>query len=306
MYHEKPAILLTGATGFLGRCLYKVMHDDFVVTTMGRDASNEVVADLTTHIPNMTTTFQAVVHTAGKAHLYPKTEAEKRAFYQVNVEGTRRLLSALEASPPACFVFISSVAVYGLESGENIHENTPLDGKSPYAESKIQAEELVRNWCVKHGVRYLILRLPLIVGHNAPGNLGKMASSMQSGRYLRIAKGVARKSAVLATDVARLISDQVRILAGPSGIYHLTDGIHPSFFELEEALRQYYHLKPFYVIPRWLGYLIGRMGDAIPIFPINTATFRKITNTFTFSDEKARQELQWLPSPVLSIYTTPD
>ena len=56
--------------------------------------------------------YDVVFHAAGKAHSIPKTEAEKQAFFDVNLQGTKNLYAALEkAGIPTAFIFVSSVAV---------------------------------------------------------------------------------------------------------------------------------------------------------------------------------------------------
>jgi len=63
------------------------------------------------------------------------------------------IVKALEnAGIPRVIVFISTVAVYGCEFGENIDEDHPLKGDSPYAKSKIMAETYLTEWCQKHDV----------------------------------------------------------------------------------------------------------------------------------------------------------
>jgi nucleoside-diphosphate-sugar epimerase len=292
-------ILLTGASGFLGRICVPFLTNDHQVLTIGRNTSNQIIADLATFVPELPP-IDAVIHAAGKAHIYPRTDVEKQAFFEVNVNGTRHLLDALNPSSIKAFIFISSVSVYGLDQGENIPENTPLNGSSPYALSKIQAEAMIVSWCQNHEVDYLILRLPLIAGSKPLGNLGKMMKAIQGGRYLRIAKGEANKSMVLATDVSQLMTKWLNSSVRVSGIYNLTDGIHPSFFQLEEGLKLLWQIKYIPAIPKWLGTMLGKLGDSISWFPVNSGTIRKITGTFTFSDEKARNDLGWSPRSVLA------
>ncbi|MBU3677561.1 MAG: NAD-dependent epimerase/dehydratase family protein, partial [Chitinophagaceae bacterium] len=229
-------ILITGASGFLGKIVLPILSEHHRLISLGRAGSNTIQTDLSHQIPQIPA-VDAVLHIAGKAHIYPKTAAEKKAFHDVNVLGTANLLQGLTDIPLNAFVFISSVSVYGLEQGVNIAENTPLLGKSPYALSKIHAEQLIETWCKKNHVDYLILRLPLIVGKQPLGNLKKMVDGIQHRRYLRIAKGDAHKSAVLASDVAYLIQNWLHQTNRHSGIYNLTDGMHPTFYELEEGLR---------------------------------------------------------------------
>jgi dTDP-4-dehydrorhamnose reductase len=49
-----------------------------------------------------------------------------------------------KSSLPKSFIFISTIAVYGCETGEEITKEHPLNGDSPYALSKIQAEQFKR------------------------------------------------------------------------------------------------------------------------------------------------------------------
>lgn len=113
----------------------------------------------------------------------------------MNLQGTKNLCAALEKSGiPQAFIFISTVAVYGCEFGSNITEKHPLNGDTPYALSKIQAEEFLTEWCNKHGVILSIIRPSLIAGPNPPGNLGAMIKGIKTGRYLSIGGGKARKA----------------------------------------------------------------------------------------------------------------
>ena len=291
-------ILLTGASGFLGKIISPILSHDHRIISIGRAGNNIIQADLSIGMPEIPV-VDAVIHAAGKAHIYPKTEEEKQAFFSVNVHGTEHLLMALSKHNIQAFVFISSVSVYGLEQGADIAESSPLLGKSPYALSKIQSEALVEAWCTSRGIDYLILRLPLIVGKNPLGNLKKMVDGIKHKRYFRIAKGDAKKSAVLATDIGFLIQDWLNAPTRKSGIFNLTDGNHPTFYQLEEGLKTLLHVNRIPTIPVWLGNFMGKIGDQVKFFPVNTSTIKKITCSFTFSDDKARKELHWKPRPVL-------
>src|SRR5690606_7779589 len=144
--------------------------------------------------------------------------------------GTEHLLAALErqARLPEAFVLVSTVAVYGREAGEGLTEATPREAEDPYGLSKRQAEDAVQAWGARHGVRVGIVRLPLVAGTGAPGNLGAMVQAIRRGRYLGIGDGSARRSVVLAADVARVLP----AVAERGGTYNLTDGRHPSFAEI--------------------------------------------------------------------------
>lgn len=287
-------ILLTGASGFLGNYIKKAFDTSgFLVDTIGRSNST-VQCDLSSQTPQLPNVYQVVVHAAGKAHMVPKTEVEKQAFFDVNLQGTKHLISAIEASGqvPQTFVFISTIGVYGLDKAENITEAHSLNATDPYGQSKIQAEAFVREWCTKNGIAYFNLRLPLISGANPPGNLGSMIKALKKGYYFRIGKGSARKSIVLAEDVAAFLPSLFE--NKQSGEYNLTDGVNPTFAQIEDKIAHYIGSKVKIVIPAAIAKLIATVGDFIPKFPLKSRQYNKITSTLTFSDEKARKQLNWV------------
>lgn len=292
-------ILVTGSNGFFGKCILRKLSMLSSVTTLSRNNS-DLLCDLVNNIPNLSN-FDIVIHAAGKAHSVPKNDLENDAFFDVNVKGTQNLLYGIEASEklPKSFIFISTVAVYGVDQGENINENSPMLAKDPYGLSKIQAEQLVIEWCQKNNVICTILRLPLLVGENPPGNLGAMINGINKGYYFNIAGGFARKSMVLANDVANIVLKASEI----GGIYNLTDGSHPSFYELSNAIARRNGKKRLFNMPFFIAKSIALVGDFVGSkFPLNSNKLKKITTDLTFDDSKARQVLGWKPTKVIDYY----
>lgn len=294
------SLLFTGASGFLGENVKPLLRNRYEVTTAGLTDEDDYKINLAEEIPAFDKKYDIILHAAGKAHSVPKTENEKKVFFQVNFEGTKNLCTGLEKSGlPNSFIFISTVAVYGCEKGENITENHPLDGTSPYALSKKQAEEFLTQWCSKHGITLAIIRPSLVAGPNAPGNLGAMVNGIRSGKYLSIAGGKARKSVLMVEDIANIIP----ALAQKGGIYNVCDDTQPTFRELEILISHQLNKKLPINIPYWLAKLIAIMGDGLgDKAPINSLKLEKITQSLTFSNEKAKRELSWQPLNVLEYY----
>lgn len=199
-------LLFTGASGFLGYNIRHILDKTYDVHTIGLTDDDDIKINLAKEIPPINTYYDVVLHAAGKAHVVPKTDAEKKVFFDVNYQGTVNLCKALEnAGIPKVIVFISTVAVYGCEFGELIDETHSLNGDSPYAKSKIMAEEYLEKWCKEHGVVLGILRPSLLAGKNAPGNLGAMVNGIKKGFYMNIAGGKVKKSILMAEDIAHLL-----------------------------------------------------------------------------------------------------
>lgn len=298
---------MTGGSGFLGRYFVAALQQrGYDVTVLGRRAAGTVAhipADLEQpgNLP-LTGAFQEVYHAAGLAHITPRTRRESDRFYAVNRDGTRRLLDALDRALrlPEALVLISTVAVYGMEEGDLLDEDTPRTASDPYGASKREAEDLAADWAASRGVRLAVLRLPLVAGKDAVGNLGAMIRAMRQGWYFGVAPGLARRSVVMASDVAALLPQAAR----SGGVFHLTDGYHPSFAELEREIAAALGRRTPPRLPHWLARLAAAAGDAgqrllnRPL-PLNTRALRRMTATLTFSDHRARTRLSWKPSAVL-------
>lgn len=295
----KMQLLITGGSGFLGQSIIPSLRDAFEITTIGFAESDDYTIDLSKNIPKLSKKFNVVLHAAGKAHSIPSSEKEAEVFFQINTEGTKNLCKALENNLPKTFIFMSTVAVYGVDVGTGIDETHPLNGNTPYALSKIEAERFLTEWCRKHNVQLAILRPSLIAGKNPPGNLGTMIRGIKTGKYLRMGKGNTRKSVLMAEDIARLIPK----LIDKGGIYNICDDHHPSFYELEELIAKQLNVKSPKSIPLWLAKGMAKTGDFLGSkAPINSSKLKKITQSLTFSNEKAKSELDWDPLNVLNNF----
>lgn len=293
-------ILFTGASGFLGTNIKSILEKKNEIRTLGHSVIDNYFINLTKEIPEFEEAFDLILHAAGKAHSFPRTNAEKQEFFDVNLKGTMNLCAGLEKSGiPKSFIFISTVAVYGCCFGENITEEAPLNGTSPYAVSKIQTEKFLTVWCNKHKVKLSIIRPSLIAGPNPPGNLGTMISGINSGKYLSISGDKVRKSVLMVQDIANLVP----LLAEKSGIYNVCDSEHPSFKDLEKLITIQLGKSLPLSIPYSFAKLLALIGDCLGKYaPINSMKLDKITKSLTFSNEKARKELGWEPLNVLENF----
>lgn len=293
-------LLFTGGTGFLGKNAMPVLKEYYEVTTCGITPDDMIKANFVTDVPELPAKYDVVLHACGKAHVVPKTEAEKQAFFDVNYTGTKHLCEALEkVGVPKALVFISTVAVYGCEYGDLITEDHPLNGETPYAKSKIMAEEFLTEWCKKNNVILGILRPSLLAGKNAPGNLGAMVNGVKKGYYMNIAGGKVVKSILMAEDIARILPS----LVVKGGVYNVCDTRQPSFGELSISVAQQLGKGKPLNIPYWMAWCMAKVGDLLGNkAPINSYKLEKMTKSLTFSNEKARKELNWEPLDVLENY----
>ena len=267
-------VLLTGYSGFLGKHILSELGNNF--RTLGRSENADIVCDLSEQVPQIDVSISRVIHAAGRAHTVPRTQSEKDEFFRVNLTGTLNLLKGLQVRQVQQFVLISSVSVL-----EEEH-------RSPYGQSKWEAERVVLEWCKQNNTNALILRLPLIWGENAPGNLGAMEKAIKNGYYFAFGEGNAVRAMVDIKEVSSFIA---KLKGNESGVFTLVS-FHRSYREVEIIFAQKYK-KRIKRLPGCLVKIAAKLGDKLPGFPINSYRLNKLETSLTFDDSVARQELCW-------------
>jgi nucleoside-diphosphate-sugar epimerase len=126
-----------------------------------------------------------------------------------------------------------------------------------------------------------------------------MIKGIATNRYLSIAGGKAKKSVLMVEDIARILP----ALIERGGIYNVCDDEHPSFRELEILIAEQLGKKSPPSIPYWMAKSMALAGDLLgKKAPINSLKLKKITESLTFSNEKAKRELNWQPLNVLENF----
>lgn len=290
-------ILITGANGYLGKNLISFLEKDHNITKFNRQDFNLLNETCQFEIDKK---YDLVIHAMGRAHTVPVDLIEAGEFYKVNVLSTINLLNALLVNKPKNFVYISSVSVYGITEGNDISENAATLANDPYGLSKIIAEKIIKFWCQNNNIKCTILRLPLVVGKNPPGNLGNMINSIQRKKFYYFNKGIARKSMVLAEDVARFIIPASNV----GGTFNLTDQHHPSFKELSYSIAISLNMPPPKNLPFFIAKSLAFIGDIIgKKFPINSKLLSKMINDLTFDDSLAQKSFGWKPCSTITFFT---
>ncbi len=208
-------ILLTGATGFLGRAIVsEATSRSISLRTTGRknlanplpnfrpvDLADECLTD--TQLDELVQGTGSIIHAAGLAHQFDATRDDHARFQRVNVDAPVRLAEAAARQGVKRFVHISSIKVYNPNSPQPIHEQTPLDPVGPYAQSKADAETKLLAVAKNIGLEIVMLRMAVIYGEEDGGNVARLIRAIDSGRFLMIGRGKNLKSLIFRDDAAR-------------------------------------------------------------------------------------------------------
>lgn len=293
--------LVTGWNGFFGSILCsKLDANGESLVRCGRVEGSDIKADLALAVPVIKDDIHRVIHSAGVTPGPSRPINTPDIFNIGNVQGTSNLLKGLTSNKPESFTLISSASVYGKIDGSLIDESTPLLAASEYAKSKRDSELLVTQWCNEHHVNLTIVRLPLIVGVGAPGALGQLINAIRKRRFVIPGDGCAKKSMVLATDVADWLVDNPTL----QGTFNLTDQQDPDYAHICDAITTHLNMKKVSRVPLSMMRAAGWLGDAggamlnKPL-PYNSTVHTQLTKSLTFTSQAARAQ-GWNPRSVLA------
>jgi nucleoside-diphosphate-sugar epimerase len=146
----KNEILVTGATGFLGRHLIVALESQGYVVRKHSSADGDI-ANCSLPMDDVSQVF----HLAGKSYV-PESWQDPYGFYQTNVMGTLNVLEHCRRNH-AALTLISSY-VYGQPQQLPIAEDHPVSAANPYSHTKILAEEEARFYEQVFGLELVIVR----------------------------------------------------------------------------------------------------------------------------------------------------
>lgn len=178
--------------------------------------------------------FEVVYHCAAQVAL--PHQGDRDHIIDTNVAGTRDLLSVCIDSGVKRFVFVSSVAVYGGSQTEGISEDHAYDASGFYSESKILAEQAVRELANDQEIDLVILRPCVIYGPGDHNFLPPIMESFIGGFFPLVSGGRQLLDMVYVTDVVEAL-----ILAGTKPeaagqTYNVTDGEQHTIKQIIESV----------------------------------------------------------------------
>ncbi|WP_067933771.1 hopanoid-associated sugar epimerase [Alicyclobacillus kakegawensis] len=306
---------VTGASGFIGYHVARVLRQHgWQVRALVR--TPEAVSRLSSLdvevVPGDLATGEGLEHIHGcetvfhVAALYSLNRRDGPIMYQVNVEGTRRLLEACERARVERVVYTSSTSTVALlPGGEPADERGfahPDEVDSDYKKSKILAEQVVLQAC-ERGLDAVVVNpsTPVGPGDVKPTPTGKIILDIVRGRMPGYAD--TGLNVVAVEDVAE--GHLLALARGQRGQRYILGGDNMHFRDLVARTAQLAGRPvPRLRVPLWLAYaaaavdewivtpVIGR-GPRIPVDGVKLA--RK---PMYFSTERARRELGYSPSSV--------
>lgn len=297
-------VLVTGATGFIGRALL----DRLLVDSAFGDVHAVVrrypallpdgvqaheISDLRgqTDLKAVLERVDVVIHMAARAHvLRDETANPLVEFRQVNVDATVSLARQAAAVGVKRFVFLSSIGVNGNETlGEPFTECSSPKPVADYAISKHEAELALRQVLQDTDTEFVIIRPPLVYGSDAPGNFGRLLRLVARGLPLPLGRVPNQRSLVARENLVDFIVTCIHHPKAAGEVFLVSDGKDLSTTELLQRLAQGMD-KRLILLPVPLG-LLSLAANMLG----QKNAYQQLCGSLQIDSSKARTLLEWTP-----------
>jgi len=302
------SILITGATGFLGKHLaeqLKAAEPDSRLRLLRRGPSAsegspvEIIPGDVTSREDVLQTAEGVTeiyHLAGVVSRNPK---KKWLLYQTHVEGTRNVCEAARKHGVQRVVHVSSSGTIAVSKGPTVHDENSgykheIVGAWPYYLSKIFAEKLALSYYAQHHVPVVVVNPSLLLG---PGD-DRHSSTYDVSLFLRgqiLAVPLGGLNFLDARDAAQGLVAAMR--SGRPGERYLLGGVNWSFREFLDCLSKVSGvrgptLQPSLGLSLASAHLLRRLMPLVgKSFPLDDVSI-EMSALFWYCDStKARKEL---------------
>ncbi|MCL4488733.1 MAG: GDP-mannose 4,6-dehydratase [Chloroflexi bacterium] len=284
-------LLITGGAGFIGSHLVEkfveagadvTVIDNFVTgclenlsrVTERLDLRSADILSIDWEDVLAERSYDAIVHLAANAYVPPSVE-RPALDYQINLEGTFRLLEALRRHRwPGTLVYASSAAVYGQGVRMPIQEGDPTVPISPYGVSKLAAERYVAVYSQLYGLRAASARLFSVYGPRQRKQVlyDLMTKLLHDPRELHMhGDGKQTRDFSYVGDAASAVMRVAGFGRLHGEVYNVASGRECSIYELAETLCRVLRVRPIFVFSgsvrpgdpeRWLANVeqLGRLG----------------------------------------------
>jgi len=297
-------ICITGANGFIGKTLCKSLNapDNHIrgfVRTMDLDYNsleNEHIPvgdiNLKTNWKDHLKGFECIIHCAGLTHKISNIK-DINVYNLVNIDGTKRLAEQAVEAGIKRLVFLSSVKVNGESTyqitKQKFSHKDKSNPKSFYARSKLEAEKALLEISSRTGLEVVVVRLPLVYGYGAKGNLERLIKLVKSGIPLPLGLVKNQRSMIGIDNLVDLLIRCIDHPAASGKIFLASDGVDLSTPELIKIIASSMERKanlfplPIFML-ELLGLVFGRSKD-----------INRLVGSLRVDDSYTKKILDWTP-----------
>lgn len=290
-------ICIVGGSGFVGNRLISILCDEAAVLNIDKAPSATHAA--LTHKGDVREPNSFARHFLDQdtvvllAAEHRDDVSPTSLYYDVNVQGMRNVLDAMDANNVKNIVFTSSVAIYGMNQPTAPIETSPEAPFNHYGKSKWAAEQVLHEWTAKgEGRNALVIRPTVIFGEHNRGNVFNLLKQIYSGKFIMIGNGLNRKSMAYVGNIVGFI--KYKLESGFSGV-QIFNYVDKPDFDMNTLVSEIYRHKgksaPKFRVPYLIGILGGYCFDLLSKIiaknlPISSIRVKKFCSSTEINSDK--------------------
>lgn len=296
-------ILVTGATGFIGRHLTKsFVEQGKPVKCLVRESSNtkfleelgvELVYGDLLHVQSLKKIVKdkeinIICHLAGKVY-----SRDKNDLYKINCVGTRNIFDACLDTQINKFIFLSSLAALGPSRNKReLDENTKPQPITDYGRSKYSSESYILDSDKKNVFPVCIVRAPLVygVGMSKGSRLYSMLKMATSGFLVNVTKKNNQFPLCHLENLLDLFLILTEKKVNSSNIYHVRDDAYYDLNKIKELLENLLNRR---IVSVYLPPILKKFLMVVPV--INKDLVKELGCDWTLCIRKIKRELNYIP-----------
>ncbi|HAU2062800.1 NAD-dependent epimerase/dehydratase family protein, partial [Legionella pneumophila] len=252
-------ILITGATGFIGRSLVPALlsegHDvrcavlqlDSTLQAEQIVINNlEVHTDWTDALRNV----EIVIHLAARVHIMKEYATSSLDEYcKINSIATKNFVEQAVQNNVKRFIFLSTIKVHGEFSQNNLpfSEDCRTQPEDPYAKSKLYAEQFIQEICQNARMEFVILRPPLVYGPYVKANFLRILQLVDKKWPLPFGSIYNKRTFIYIDNLVSAISAVVSEPSAANQVYLVADDCSWSLTQLVQTLSRKMNTKLFLI-----------------------------------------------------------
>ena len=303
-------ILITGGSGFIGTNLSTdLLKEGHKVTIYDKQKSKTypdccIIGDIRDKekLTNSMRGVDAVYHLTAE---HRDDVQPASLYYEVNVGGAENMVYALKKNNVKRLIFTSTVAVYGLNSGEP-DEDSPIRPFNDYGKSKYKAETIFSKWAESDNTNCLITVRPTVIfGEKNRGNVYNLLNQIASNSFIMVGKGINRKSMGYVLNLTSFLAILLKSNPGKY-VYNYADKPDLCMNELIKIFHDTLgkNSKINFQIPYVIGLLGGYAFDLLAkvtgkTYPISSIRIKKFSADTVINTDKL-QKTGFIPSYTLA------
>ncbi len=296
-------VLITGASGFIGQSLCKILIEAGYEVTACIRKNSQVISNKNISIVRIDSLNQnngwdsilknvsIVIHLAARVHIMNKEDETSalELFRESNLNGTKNLALQAVNNQVKRFIYLSTIKVNGEQSDRPFHSDDLSSPRDPYAISKWEAEQVLKQIAQENKMEVVVIRPPLVYGPGVKGNFLRLIKLVDYCLPIPLESVKNKRSMVNIDNLCDLIKVCIEHPKAKGEVFLVSDSRNLSTPELIRIIAKCQQRPLFlFPLPLWILHFVAKLVG-------KNQEINRLCGSLQVNIHKNKQILNWTP-----------